>query len=487
MLALGLLASCSAINPPAGGTNESNERSEDVPSGPENPFAAADPQRVLYVRSGASGDASGVDWTNALPELPSTLERGYTYYLADGAYHVGGYTFDTPEENDAWVYLVKARPGGAGDAVDWDPSYGDGTTTLGPMRVAAPRLYMDGGADRGIVVRGGYQGTALTLAAEQAYITGIDVDANFVTDSTGYHTGGSCTGLHISGDDVAVIDSVIHDAADDGVTATSVSGLYFAGNEVVDLRNCGTDGGCGPCFNGHSDGLELYGVRDAAFVGNFIRLDEATGCVFYQNWESAPDAFNRNVVFANNVFYKNGGFIAYFQNFDGLKLYNNTMWGIRQGSFGGVSIGRNAANLEMKNNIVLSVNFEYQNSAFDPAVHRGDHNVLGADLGSPNYELDATDLVASDPGFSGVNGVSGPYISDAEPQDFNPLPQSLPWTPALRSLSGRSTSIRPSARSAEDGMSGLSSNSDAQETGIGGGLRGRTLGAAYASALRTQR
>lgn len=424
MLALGLLGACSAVNPPTGGAGESDAPWGDAPRAPENPFAAADPERVLYVRSGANGDASGVDWTNALRELPSTLERGYTYYIADGAYHVGGYRFHTPEEDDTWVYVVKARPGATGGAGDWDPSYGDDATILGPLVVAASRLYVDGGAGRGLVVRGGYQGTALRLAANHAYLKGIDVDGNFDTDTSGYHTGGSCTGLHISGDDVAVIDSVIHDAADDGVTATSAKGLYFAGNEVVDLRNCGTDGGCGPCFNGHSDGLELYGLRDAAFVGNFIRLDEATGCVFYQNWDSAPDAFNRDVVFANNVFYKNGGFIAYFQNFDGLKLYNNTMWGIRQGSFGGVSIGRNAANLELKNNIVLSINFEYQNATFDATSHRGDHNVLGVDLGSPNYEIDATDLVVPDPGLGGVNSVSGPYISGAVPQDFVPLAES---------------------------------------------------------------
>ena len=37
-----------------------------------------------YVRQGAGG--SGGDWTNAYSDLPSTLTRGDTYYVADGTY-----------------------------------------------------------------------------------------------------------------------------------------------------------------------------------------------------------------------------------------------------------------------------------------------------------------------------------------------------------------------------------------------------------------
>src|SRR5262245_24743441 len=37
-----------------------------------------------FVRAGATGDGS--DWDNALAELPATLQRGHTYYVAAGTY-----------------------------------------------------------------------------------------------------------------------------------------------------------------------------------------------------------------------------------------------------------------------------------------------------------------------------------------------------------------------------------------------------------------
>src|SRR5947199_10429256 len=41
-----------------------------------------------YVRAGAIGNGSGSDWTNAYPDLPSSLVRGDTYYVAAGNYGV---------------------------------------------------------------------------------------------------------------------------------------------------------------------------------------------------------------------------------------------------------------------------------------------------------------------------------------------------------------------------------------------------------------
>jgi hypothetical protein len=37
-----------------------------------------------YVRAGASGNGSGADWTNAYTDLPGSLTRGDTYYVAAG-------------------------------------------------------------------------------------------------------------------------------------------------------------------------------------------------------------------------------------------------------------------------------------------------------------------------------------------------------------------------------------------------------------------
>src|SRR5438874_32100 len=41
---------------------------------------------TYYVRKGATGTANGSDWANAYLTLPTTLQRGATYYVATGSY-----------------------------------------------------------------------------------------------------------------------------------------------------------------------------------------------------------------------------------------------------------------------------------------------------------------------------------------------------------------------------------------------------------------
>lgn len=77
-----------------------------------------------YIREGASGSADGSDWTNAWTDLPATLTRGDTYYIADGTY--GGYTFDDAESGELYIYIYKATELAHGTETGWDSEYGDG-------------------------------------------------------------------------------------------------------------------------------------------------------------------------------------------------------------------------------------------------------------------------------------------------------------------------------------------------------------------------
>ena len=43
-------------------------------------------QNIYYIRGGATGTNDGSDWTNAWTDLPASLERGATYYVAAGRY-----------------------------------------------------------------------------------------------------------------------------------------------------------------------------------------------------------------------------------------------------------------------------------------------------------------------------------------------------------------------------------------------------------------
>ena len=88
-----------------------------------------------YVRSGAQGNHSGTDWTNAFPDLPSVLERGSVYYLASGTY--GPYVFDDAEIGNLVVTILKATPNDHGTDIGWLDSYADGqavfTDARGPI------------------------------------------------------------------------------------------------------------------------------------------------------------------------------------------------------------------------------------------------------------------------------------------------------------------------------------------------------------------
>jgi len=81
-------------------------------------FAGAEYQ---YVRQGAAGDGS--DWSNALPQLPSVLSRGFTYFIAGGSYP--GYAFDDAVSGSATITICKASAEFHGTNSGWAASYGD--------------------------------------------------------------------------------------------------------------------------------------------------------------------------------------------------------------------------------------------------------------------------------------------------------------------------------------------------------------------------
>src|SRR3990172_1898859 len=94
-----------------------------------------------YIRDGASGDGS--DWTNAWDDLPSTLVRGDTYYIADGNY--GGYTFDDADSGATYIYIKKATASAHGTDTGWSSAYGDGQAVFtGQWLIRTNYLDIDG-------------------------------------------------------------------------------------------------------------------------------------------------------------------------------------------------------------------------------------------------------------------------------------------------------------------------------------------------------
>ena len=360
-----------------------------------------------YVRAGADPGGDGSDWSQAFAELPDELERGQVYYLAPGDYP--GYRFDDTASGDEVIAVVRATAGDHGDGAGGDDGF-DGTASFGPVVVADPYYRIDG-RGRGIRFRGPFEGTALVVSAGHQELRSLDIDGAFAADGEGQHVEGACTALEVSGAaDVTIADCEIHDAADDGASLYELSGLRFEGNVVHALHACGTDGGCGPCFNGHSDGLEMFDVTQSEVRGNLVYDVRSTATVFFGNWGTS-EQYNEDITIENNLFYApEVGLVVYIHYARNIRFLHNVVWGVQQGAYGGLSIGPEVTDLDMYNNIILSVNYSHQGATFDPAEHRGDHNLFGVDL--DEWQSRAGDLVAGNPGFTGIPGISGQPVSD---------------------------------------------------------------------------
>lgn len=370
----------------------------------------------VFVRAGADG--SGADWDDALPELPAALERGRIYFIAGGTYP--GHTFDDPPSDGAMIRVLRATDGDHGTDAGWQASYASDPAVFGPLAFLSSEIELDGRGNTRIV--GEYEGTVVDIGADAVILRGCELDGNF-QESDGNQTDGACTGLNISGDDIVVAGNEIHDAADDGVSIAGSRGLSFEGNSVHALHGCGTDGECGPCYNGHSDGIELYDVHDSALVGNLVYDVASTSAVFFGNWAdelgNGADEYCENILLANNLLYSpETGFVAYIEDSRGIQLFHNVLWGLHQGAYGGLSIGTNVADLELYNNAILSINYTHIGGEHDAAEHRGDYNLFGIALGQ--WPEQAHDVIAEDPAFAGIAAVDGPAVEDPSPEDFAP-------------------------------------------------------------------
>ena len=104
-------------------------------------------QTYRYVRSEATGAATGLDWTNAYRDLPNALERSVTYLIADGTY--GSRKFNTPNDGSKVITVRKATPAAHGTQTGWNDSYGDGVAQWNGSLYFSTDYYLIDGATGG--------------------------------------------------------------------------------------------------------------------------------------------------------------------------------------------------------------------------------------------------------------------------------------------------------------------------------------------------
>ncbi len=75
-----------------------------------------------YVRAGATGGTqTGADWNNAYTDLPQTLTRGATYWVAGGTYH--GHLFNDPDSGTTVITVKAPTSTNHGTDTGWSNSY----------------------------------------------------------------------------------------------------------------------------------------------------------------------------------------------------------------------------------------------------------------------------------------------------------------------------------------------------------------------------
>ena len=102
-----------------------------------------------YIRPGATGTATGSDWTNAYTSIPTTLTRGTTYYLAGG-----GTTYPITTLNAGTgttrAKVLKATAADHGTETGWNSNYAGVATFNAPLIISGQYITLDGGEWKGI-------------------------------------------------------------------------------------------------------------------------------------------------------------------------------------------------------------------------------------------------------------------------------------------------------------------------------------------------
>jgi hypothetical protein len=78
-----------------------------------------------YVWCGAAGAANGTDWTNAYVDLPVSLIRGHTYYVAGStSCSYRPHAFNDPVSGTEVITMEKATAANSGNVPGWQASFG---------------------------------------------------------------------------------------------------------------------------------------------------------------------------------------------------------------------------------------------------------------------------------------------------------------------------------------------------------------------------
>lgn len=308
------------------------------------------------IRAGATGAADGSSWSDAFTDIPASLVRGDTYFVAAGAYHWT--IINQAVSGTTWIYFKKATVAAHGTDTGWDNSYATGQAiwTNGGESWDLRTSYLDfdgvtGSGKTGhgfklvntradaseqgcVTVYNGQTATHVNLSRIEMVGSGTDVDQ--------LHRNFGVYNLQNGGSDWTISLCYIHDVY---VWIQS----YQLQNVLIDHCWLSTAGSSSP---DHAAGITFQGDN---FTLRYTVLENMTGVSNTTYVE--PQTTQDGVYIYGNVYWEHGAGMGTTQwgNFskassssaNNLYFYNNTSYGML---WPGVNPGT-VANAVIRNNV----------------------------------------------------------------------------------------------------------------------------------------
>jgi hypothetical protein len=382
--------------------------------------------QCVFVRPGATGAASGADWENALPSLPTSLERGRVYLLADGEY--GSYRFEDATSGSELLTVRKATIDDHGTDVGWNDAYGDGVALFDGVRFATSHVLLEGtkgggpdawnsghgieivsiGAeckDNGELI-GFEPGAAyVTVAHVHAHAQNNDYPMNGVKGTGGNH--------HLT----FRYDS-IHTTFGPTFHIGDWSDVVIERSFLADVRSTGGDDPL--CPDWHAEGISSIGTNTNITI-RYNLWDEIGGTAVIAgvntggsvDWQIYGNVFARSVT---TIRYYFDAQTTNQQTMDGLRFYNNDIVRMPGSSVGTIAIDAGSDN-RVVNNVWwdnVANTFVMSGVSHDYNLFAGNRRVEGCDPPCEKDEEGAADESHGQVGSGDlfVEAYGEPLISD---------------------------------------------------------------------------
>ena len=362
--------------------------------------------------TGLSTPNNGSDWNHAYLGLPATLQRGATYYIADGAY--GSYTFDDAVSGTQVITVKKATVADHGTVTGWVDTYGDGQAVFSGasgtlFQFATSNYVFDGsvrnetnwkdGTSYGFKMNiANPQGAQFFLIEDAMNVAQNNITINHVYAyySEVYYTHNGNDGytnkVIVNGQNINLRNSFIQNTSWHSVISTNFSTGFTVENNYFNN-----------IFN--KELIATEGTNNVIFRNNYVENVAGTGAIGFpnvSNWQIYNNVFwspDSRYTFTDGIITT---LVGKGQSTNNVKIYSNTFYkmngAIRIGSDGGTGN-------EVKNNLFIGFTPSLSNFA-------GSNNINNANT-STVVNAATGDFHLSGPTIAGAT-LASPYNVDMD-------------------------------------------------------------------------